>query len=268
MINRKQSQALLWYKALGIDTNLYEFYESQKNLQEIQMSNSTIAISQEPKFEYLNSGQVFTNPIKDSDEKSALLGKLEEISTLRELYQLIVDFDCELKKFSTNTVIYEGVPNAKLMLIGEAPGQTEDIKGVPFCGESGELLDVMLDRIGYSRKKNTYITNSLFWRPPANRMPTTEEILSCKPIVEKHIALICPKLIVLVGATAVKSVLGNQTQSITFLRGKFINYQNRYLTNPISLTCIFHPSYLLRQGTKKKITWFDLINIRKFLSSY
>jgi uracil-DNA glycosylase family 4 len=265
MADDKLSPASLWYKDLGINSDLYDFFDSHKNLTPVEKSN--LPSNKNSKIEYLNSGKVFSTFIIESDDTNVLMDKLDKINNLSELYKLILDFDCELKKFSQNTVIYEGVSDAKLMLIGEAPGQTEDIKGVPFCGESGELLDIMLSRIGYSRKENTYITNSLFWRPPANRPPTTEEILSCRPIVEKHISLIQPKLLVLVGATAIKSVLGNQAQSISLFRGKYINYQNKYLDKPIALTCIFHPSYLLRQGTKKKVTWFDLINIKKFLDA-
>lgn len=184
-------------------------------------------------------------------------------SSILELKQMVEDFEgCELKNFATNTVFSDGIQGAKIMLIGEAPGATEDEKGIPFCGESGKLLDNMLATIGISRTKNAYITNTIFWRPPANRKPTDHEISICKPFVEKHIALIKPKLIILVGSTATTSLLG-KNQGITFIRQNDYPYTNQYLTNAITTTAIFHPAYLLRQPMQKKVTWFDLLKIKE-----
>jgi DNA polymerase len=150
------------------------------------------------------------------------------------------------------------------MLIGEAPGAKEDEQGIPSCGESGQLLDTMLAAIGLSRKENIYITNTIFWRPPANRRPTKEEIEACRPFLEKHISLINPKLIVCVGSTAVAGLLGDKV-NINTARNKIHPYQNQYLSKPINTMAIFHPAYLLRQPGKKKDTWFDLMKINEFL---
>ena len=150
------------------------------------------------------------------------------------------------------------------MIVGEAPGASEDEQGIPFCGESGKLLDLILRSIGLSRKENVYITNTVFWRPPANRRPTEIEIAICRPFLEKHIALINPKLLLLVGSTAVASLFGQEIQ-ITKIRGQYSQYQNAYLKEPIIATAIFHPAYLLRQPLKKKETWFDVLTIKKFL---
>ncbi|MEJ0009611.1 MAG: uracil-DNA glycosylase family protein [Alphaproteobacteria bacterium] len=135
--------------------------------------------------------------------------------TLAELEAAVRDFDgCILKKTATNTVFAQGVPESGVMFIGEAPGADEDRQGVPFCGKSGQLLDRMLAFIGLVRAENFYITNTLFWRPPGNRQPTPEELDICRPFVEKHIALVDPKLLVLLGGTATKSMLGD-TRGIT-----------------------------------------------------
>jgi len=189
----------------------------------------------------------------------------DKATTLAELKEYVENFEgCELKQFANNTVFADGNPNAKILLIGEAPGSTEDEQGIPFCGESGKLLDGMLSTIGISRTQNAYITNTVFWRPPANRRPTNEEISICKPFVEKHIALIKPKLIILVGNTAAISLLG-KNEGITQIRTNNHSYLNQYLSEPIVTTALFHPAYLLRQPMQKKATWFDLLKIKKLL---
>lgn len=186
-------------------------------------------------------------------------------TSLAELYKLIKDFEgCELKKAANHTVICDGSPNAPVMLVGEAPGASEDQQGIPFCGESGQLLDLMLASIGLKRKTDVYITNLVFWRPPANRRPTSLETELCRPMAEKHIALISPKVLVLVGSTALCALLGADKQ-ITKVRGNYFNYMNKYLTEPMLATVIFHPAYLLRQPLKKKETWFDLIKLKDTL---
>lgn len=189
----------------------------------------------------------------------------DKATTLAELKEYVENFEgCELKQFANNTVFADGNPNAKILLIGEAPGSTEDEQGIPFCGESGKLLDSMLSTIGITRTQNAYITNTVFWRPPANRRPTNDEINICKPFVEKHIALIKPKIIILVGNTAAISLLG-KNEGITRIRTNNYSYTNQYLSESIVTTALFHPAYLLRQPMQKKATWFDLLKIKKLL---
>nr|WP_121542585.1 uracil-DNA glycosylase family protein [Candidatus Rickettsia colombianensi] len=189
----------------------------------------------------------------------------DKANNIEELKESLLNFNgCELKKFATNTVFGDGNLEAKIMLIGEAPGSTEDLKGIPFCGESGNLLDNMLHAIGISRKNNAYITNTVFWRPPANRQPTLEEVDICRPFVEKHIALINPKLIILVGSTAATSLLGKNS-GITKIRQEYYFYTNKYLSAPIQTTAIFHPAYLLRQPMQKRTSWYDLLKIKEYL---
>lgn len=187
------------------------------------------------------------------------------LPALEELKKQVQNFDgCDLKKTAINTVFGDGVADAKIMLIGEAPGATEDQEGIPFCGDSGKLLDNMMASIGLSRKSNIYITNTIFWRPPANRRPTPEEVEACRPFVEKHIAIIKPKLLILVGSTAVTSLLGDHLQ-ISRIRQEYYSYKNDYLDEPIVTTAIFHPAYLMRQPMQKKTSWHDLLKIRDFI---
>ncbi len=201
---------------------------------------------------------------KASEDNASPRALADAVTTLDQLKSSLLSFDgCDLKKTATNTVFSDGVATAKIMLIGEAPGASEDATGIPFCGESGKLLDNMISTIGLSRKENVYITNTIFWRPPANRRPTSEEVEICRPFVEKHIALIKPDLLILVGATAVTSLLGDL--QISKIRQEHYQYKNQYLTKPITTTALFHPAYLLRQPFQKKATWFDLLKIQEFL---
>ena len=187
------------------------------------------------------------------------------IKNLPTLYKTLEDFDgCNLKETTTHTVIFDGNPLANVMLIGEAPGFYEDQKGIPFCGKSGQLLDNIIKSIDFSRK-TVYITNTVFWRPPDNRRPTQQELMICKPFVEKHIALIQPKLIILVGHTAVQSLLPKESnKSMAQLRNRYWNYSNDYLGNTkIKMVAIYHPSYLLRSPYQKKEMWYDILKIKQ-----
>ncbi|MBA8666427.1 uracil-DNA glycosylase [Holosporaceae bacterium 'Namur'] len=216
------------------------------------------------------------NRLKKDEEKFELKVKTPEYNASREiadkcnnlgmLEQAVKAFDgCAIKKGATNTVFKDGNPKSKIMLIGEAPGANEDEQGIPFCGLSGKLLNNILLAIGLKRE-DVYISNTVFWRPPGNRRPTTEEIKICRPFVEKHVALVAPKLIILVGNTAVESLLDLKV-SMASLRGKYFDYSNPYLSKPIKTAVIFHPAYLLRQALKKKEMWMDILKIKKeFLS--
>lgn len=188
-------------------------------------------------------------------------------NTLQELESAIRAFNgCALKKTATNTVFAQGVPESRLMFIGEAPGADEDRNGVPFCGASGQLLDKMLSFIGLKRSENFYITNTLFWRPPGNRQPTAEELEICRPFVEKHIALVNPKILITVGGTATSSIL-KDSRGITRLRGQVFRYKNDYMADEIPVHVIYHPSYLLRQPLAKKQAWADLLALKQALTA-
>lgn len=189
----------------------------------------------------------------------------ESCNTVSELRKAVENFkELSISKTATNTVFADGNPEADVMLVGEAPGAEEDAQGIPFCGASGQLLNQMLSYIGLTREKNFYITNTVFWRPPGNRRPTPEELATCLPFVEKHIALVKPKLIILVGGTAISSLL-ETNEGITKMRGNFYDYTNCYISDPIKTTAIFHPSYLLRSPGQKKWAWKDLLMIQEHI---
>ena len=158
---------------------------------------------------------------------------------------------CGLHARRTNTVFGVGDENADWMFIGEAPGADEDLKGEPFVGQAGRLLDSMLAAIDMKRGENVYILNVLKCRPPGNRNPEPEEALKCDPFLQRQIDLIKPKLIVALGRVAVANLLGRDT-SIASLRGKVLDYKG------IPLVVTYHPAYLLRSLTEKAKAWEDL----------
>ena len=181
---------------------------------------------------------------------------------LKELKKKIINLDCKLKLKAKNFVFYDGFLRSDIMIIGEAPGYEEDKLGKPFVGAAGKKLDQMINAIGLDRKNNTYITNIIPWRPLNNRTPTDNEINFFLPYVEEHISIIKPKILLLFGNVASKSIL-NLNEGITKNHGKWFNYKNRFLKKKIFTTCIFHPSYLLRSPDKKKIAWEDLKKVKE-----
>ena len=190
--------------------------------------------------------------------------------TLDELVAAIEAFDgCALKETATNTVIHDGNPKARVMVIGEAPGAEEDRKGLPFVGPAGRLLDRMLAAIGLDRhgadRESAYITNILFWRPPGNRSPTADEIAACMPFTRRQIELIAPAILVPVGGIAAKALL-ERSEGITRLRGTWREYISPGLAAPVAAMATFHPAYLLRQPLQKREVWRDLLAIKARLA--
>lgn len=184
-------------------------------------------------------------------------------NTIEELKAAVEAFEgCPLKATAMNTVFSDGNPEAKVMLIGEAPGADEDRQGKPFVGVSGQLLDRMMATIGLDRT-SFYITNILFWRPPGNRTPTSTEVASCLPFMKRHIELINPSAIMLVGGLSAKTML-NRTEGILRQRGKWANYQLNS-ERAIPALPILHPAYLLRQPAAKRQAWMDLLSFQKKL---
>ena len=184
--------------------------------------------------------------------------------SLEDLKSKLAAFEgCQLKHTATNLVFGEGDPHADIMLIGEAPGADEDRLGRPFVGVSGQLLERMFEAIGYKRSQ-LYITNIVPWRPPGNRQPTTAEIAACMPFVEQHIALVAPKILVLVGGTAAKAIL-TLADGIMRMRGKWFTYQPPATTLSIPALPIFHPAYLLRSPAQKRNAWQDILTLQTFI---
>lgn len=202
--------------------------------------------------------------IQKSTQTSGVRELVQRAQSLAELRQMLEGFDgCELKKTANKMVFGDGNPESKIMLIGEAPGADEDREGLPFVGASGKLLDQMLACIGLNRT-NYYITNIIPWRPPGNRNPTMEEIEMCMPFVERRIELIQPKIIVMVGGVAAKSMM-NVVTGITALRGKWHDYKTPTMTDPVQAFAIYHPSYLLRSPGQKRVAWNDLLLLKQKL---
>jgi len=201
------------------------------------------------------------NNAKNVDYKEKSMNKSE---FLKELKKEALKLDCDLKDIATNFVFSDGNENSKIMLLGEAPGAKEDLQGKPFVGEAGQLLDKMLSFIDLTRE-NFYISNMVFWRPPGNRTPSESEISLCLPITMKHISIIQPKLLILVGSIAAKTLL-NTKEGITKLRGKNHYFFDKINNTKIATRAIFHPAYLLRNPIEKKRTWEDLLEIDDFIS--
>ena len=166
---------------------------------------------------------------------------------------------CDLKKNAKNIVFCDGNPKSKIMLIGEAPGANEDDEGLPFVGRAGMLLDKMLTAINLDRKK-VYISNIINYRPPENRRPTDGEIKRYLPFITKHIEIINPKILVLLGSTAMNALIGNDVV-ISKMRGKWIEKEFGNCKTSVIIT--FHPAFLMRQPAQKKMSWIDLKMIRE-----
>jgi uracil-DNA glycosylase len=188
----------------------------------------------------------------------------QRCSTVEELKAAVRAFDgCALKRTAKNTVFADGVVGSPVMIVGEAPGADEDRLGKPFVGVSGQLMDRMFDAIGMSRERDLYITNILFWRPPGNRTPTLAEQAVCMAFTRRHIELARPKVLVLAGGTAAKSVL-DTTEGIMRLRGKWTSLS---LDDGSAVPTLptFHPAYLLRTPASKRQSWSDLLSLDKKL---
>ncbi len=284
---QKKLEHLKWLKLMGIEYYHLDKKDSKKSIfekinelplpeksvhtQKNNQEKQLFTIKNKSEQQEQKLGEIASNITKKippqtpsiSQAKTTNNQDLNSITSINELRDAIENFEgCDLKNFAKNTVFADGSEDAKIMLIGEAPGASEDEQGIPFCGESGILLDKMFEAIGYLRKNNLYITNSVFWRPPANRKPTKDEIAICKPYLEKHISLIKPKLIVMIGATAASALLSKEQLKQD---EKYLPYKNQFMQEETTATSLFHPAYLLRQPGKKKVAWFDLLKIKEFM---
>ncbi len=188
-----------------------------------------------------------------------------ECATLEEIYAALDAMkDFPLRRTATHTVHTDGHPQARVMLIGEAPGRDEDRLGRPFVGRSGQLLDRMLAAIGLDRKaedpeRAVLISNVIFWRPPGNRKPTEAEAAHCLPWLIRTIELVQPEVIVCLGATPAQRLTG-RTQGILKLRGNWLEYELGERRIPLLPT--LHPAYLLRQPVQKRLAWRDFLSLK------
>ena len=198
------------------------------------------------------------DPVAEAKAAASGSVSLEDLAAAQAAFE-----HCELKKGARNFVFSDGVPGARVMIVGEAPDRNEDLAGKPFVGQAGQLLDKMFDAIGMGRtleaEKAIYIANVLPWRPPSNRTPERAEIEMMLPFVERHIALANPDVLVLMGNTPCQALLGRA--GITRLRGQWQEVLGRP-TLPM-----FHPAYLLRQPAAKREAWADLLSLKAKLNT-
>jgi uracil-DNA glycosylase len=182
--------------------------------------------------------------------------------SLEALRALLENFDgCALKHTATRLVFSDGNPQARIMFVGEAPGRDEDIEGLPFVGRSGKLLDRMIAAIGLDRSK-AYIANVIPWRPPGNRTPTPQETQICLPFIQRQIELVNPDVLVTLGNPSTQTLLQTR-EGIMRTRGKWFDYDTG--TRTIRAIATFHPAYLLRSPSYKRMSWQDLRAIAKAL---
>ena len=269
---------LFWQMEIGADESLLatpcfkekkislkEYFLLLENSNNIEFRNKNVP-KDSSLFKELDQGFDLRKP-KIDNSGSGLNEKkeLEAINSLKELRSALESLEgISLKNTATNLVFSDGNPDAKIMIVGEAPGKEEDKIGVPFVGQAGQLLDRMLKSVGLSRDQ-TYITNIIPWRPPGNRTPSQEEISLLKPFMLKHIQLKKPEIILALGGVSAKAILDVQT-GILKLRGKIQN-KNFGLEKPTPVVPTLHPAYLLRAPAQKKFAFADLVLLKRCILS-
>lgn len=243
------AEALRWYAAAGLDEVIGEQAVDRYAQSAKPAAKAPAAPAASP---------AAAAPRPSSAHMALEVGNLAELKAAMEAYE-----GCALKKTCQQTVFADGDPSARLMIVGEAPGADEDRLGLPFVGASGKLLDRMLAAIGLDRTK-AYITNVVPWRPPGNRKPEPAEVELCLPFITRHIELVDPAVLLLLGGASVSALLA-RTDSITRLRGAFIDYSSPRLARPIPAMPTFHPAYLLRTPLQKREVWRDLLMVKQRL---
>lgn len=186
-------------------------------------------------------------------------------ASLEELRETLARFEgCNLRLTAKSLVFADGPANASLMFVGEAPGRDEDLRGVPFVGRSGQLLDRMIEAIGLARG-DVYITNVVPWRPPGNRTPSPQETEICKPFVLRQIELVRPRVLVFLGGASAKALTGAQ-EGILRLRGRWTQMPLGE-DGSVAAVATLHPAYLLRNPVQKRLAWRDFLAVREALAT-
>ncbi len=198
------------------------------------------------------------DPDADGPGLAAAAGTLEALRAALQRFS-----GCPLKSGAKNLVFSRGTGASGVMIVGEAPGREEDEQGAPFVGKSGRLLDAMFSAIGIERD-DLYVTNIVNWRPPGNRKPSDAEIEACRPFVERHVALVKPKVLVMAGGVSASALL-RTSEGIMSLRGRWRNYERDGASIPA--LPVFHPAFLLRRPAEKAKAWRDMLEIKAKLKS-
>ena len=223
-----------------------------------KISNKTVKLIKF--YKLINYNLIYNNKAINRYKKDNFEISVNKAESLELLKKTILNLrNCDLKKMSKNIVFSDGNPKSKIMLIGEAPGANEDQEGLPFVGRAGVLLDKMLASINLDRTK-VYISNIINYRPPENRRPTDEEIKRYLPFIKKHIEIINPKILILLGSTAMNALIGDE-KVISKVRGKWMEKQFGSCNTFLIVT--FHPAFLMRQRAQKKMAWRELKRIRE-----
>ena len=210
-------------------------------------------------YKFINYNLIYNNKAINRYKKDNFEISIDKADNLKKLKNSIFNLkNCSLKSSATNMVFSDGNPKSRIMLVGEAPGSNEDQEGLPFVGQAGVLLDKMLASINLDRK-NVYISNIINYRPPENRRPTDEEMNRYLPFIKKHIEIIAPKILILFGSTAMNALIGNDGDRSKG-RGQWIEKEFGKCKTSVIVT--FHPAFLMRQPTQKKLAWVDLKMIR------
>lgn len=267
--------ALQWHIDAGCDEcvedepiNRFELIDAAPGMaapQQMQaQSNVTSSVSTSPGVS--RGAKVDPREINNNQQVRSAVMLAAQAKSIDDLRQVLDTFEgCILKKTATNLVLSDGPADAKLMLVGEAPGAEEDRQGLPFVGPSGQLINAILGSVGIAREE-VMVSNTVFWRPPGNRTPTTQEAAVCKPFIERLIEIVDPKILICVGAPSAHTLLG-ETQGISRLRGKWFSFQTPNLSHPIDATALFHPTYLQTTPIKKRDVWNDIRMIKRKLDA-
>lgn len=254
-------QLLQWYSDIGADEAIGDVPVDRTQLPQTTADIKSIAVPEKAAVLPMPAALSAAVP-----EKQAPTGTVEAIKeaqalaagakTLDELKAALAAFDgLTLRRTATQMVFADGNPQARVMIINDAPGADEDRAGIPFAGTNGQMLDKMLGAIGLTRESNVYLTSIFNWRTPGNRAPSESEILLSLPFIRRHIELVDPVIIVYIGGGAAK-ILQETKEPITRLRGKWLDYTGGGKT--ISATAIYHPEYLTHNPAQKKVAWEDL----------
>ena len=230
---------------------------NKKNLEFIVNSGVNYFLQDSPRnwFENEKKSELSNPNINAGDKKMKIDDVIKDLK----------DHKSNLQKTAKNLVVYDGNLNAKVMLIGEAPGRDEDQQGIPFVGRAGQLLNKMLLAINLQRE-DVYITNVVNWRPPDNRTPNDEEILEFLPFLQRQIDIVKPKFIFLLGGVAAKAILSTPL-ALGKLRGKWHEYKSLNLDGSIPTIASYHPAFLLRSPQYKKHSWEDLQMLQEKLKN-
>jgi uracil-DNA glycosylase family 4 len=264
------SQLLAFYLEAGVDCALSE--EPVNRISDAQQAPDLKAASPageaSPTRSTRSAPAAFAAPTSEPlpAPDAAIASAREQARTaasLDILRSLLEKFDgCALKSTATRLVFADGNPKARIMFVGEAPGREEDIEGLPFVGRSGKLLDRMSAAIGLDRSQ-VYIANVIPWRPPGNRTPTPQETQICLPFIQRQIELVDPDILVTLGNPSTQTLLSTR-EGIMKTRGRWLDYDTG--TRVIRAMATFHPAYLLRSPSYKRLAWQDLRAIAKALN--